>query len=66
MEIKPCPFCGGKEITVCTTEDLGHYNVEFGFFCVCDARRCGCGASTGWSETEDDAMDDWNRRADDV
>lgn len=72
-KLKPCPFCGGRMLfvgTVAETEmtppdhpdfncDSNQYNV------VCDFTAGGCGASSGKGyESEEEAIEAWNRRAD--
>lgn len=50
MKLEHCPFCNGTKI------DLALIGDEF-------AMRCSnCGASTGWYETETEAIAAWNRR----
>ena len=61
-ELKPCPFCGKENIAIVPTKDLG-IDGEFGYFACCNAQRDGCGACSGWSASEDEAIDAWNRRA---
>ena len=63
--LKPCPFCGKNKITIVTTEDLGCTAGDFGYFACCDAQFGGCGASSGWQPSEEDATDAWNRRQND-
>lgn len=67
-ELKPCPFCGCKNIVVDTCHDLedcenfescedaGYYSA------VCDGNDGGCGASTGYRATIKAAVEAWNRR----
>ena len=53
-ELKPCPFCGGKELSVISV--LGEdYYVE------CSSCTT-CGPS---GETYEEAIEAWNRRAED-
>jgi Lar family restriction alleviation protein len=68
-KLKPCPFCG-KEVAVFTTckeeEDCAKFEVceDVGYLCiVCDFNKGGCGASGGYHETREEAIDAWNRRA---
>lgn len=66
----PCPFCGNADSpTLRKTETLEHIEQSIftgGFMVICDASswngKHGCGASSGWSETETEAVADWNRR----
>ena len=50
-ELKPCPFCGGKDVEI---RDL-----KLGIYAVC--RRCG--ASIKFSHSIVDVIAAWNRRA---
>lgn len=54
-ELKPCPFCGGKAVFVCTRQEdeIGFYRCEN--YCV---EQCHTSA-------REDAFDEWNRRAED-
>lgn len=53
IELKPCPFCGGKSVMVKQKSEImsSLYSVCCGF-CYC---------TTPW-ETEEKAAYDWNRR----
>ena len=54
VELKPCPFCGGK------AEMLNYSDNEWLVHCtVCD------GMVERWRETEHEAIEQWNRRAND-
>lgn len=71
-ELKPCPFCGNTNIhkTNCRElEDCAHFEVcdtDILYFAyVCSVNHGGCGATTGYYETEEEAIEAWNRRADD-
>lgn len=48
---KPCPFCGCKAIGV--REMSGHYRAHCG----------GCEATASFQESEQEAIERWNRRA---
>ena len=55
MQIKPCPFCGGEEMSV---YNKSRYEV---------AIKCHtCGAQSGWLPATADAIAAWNRRSDAV
>lgn len=54
-ELKPCPFCGGKNVKLYTyTGVMNYYYIE------CDDCYCG----TGHEESKEIAVAAWNRRAD--
>lgn len=63
-ELKPCPFCGNKNISVITDSaeyslgltDSAYFNV------VCSMNSCGCGASSGWYSNREETIEAWNRR----
>lgn len=47
--LKPCPFCGSKNLEVHT----------FSFYVKCEE----CGGEGPWNDySEDDAISDWNKR----
>lgn len=55
-EVKPCPFCGGKEIVVNKYEHK--VGTRYGIFCT------GCMAmiDPGWAQQKQTVIDMWNRR----
>lgn len=71
IELKPCPFCGGTKIFVGSvaeieltdkySQDYDLYNSQFQ--AVCDYTAGGCGASSCCCESKDEAIENWNRRA---
>lgn len=50
-ELKPCPFCGGKNMRIWNTSTPR---------VSCDD----CLANTAYGETKEEAIEQWNRRAD--
>ena len=54
-KLKPCPFCGGEAEVVFGACDYNVYQV-----CCTGAN---CQAMAGWSNTEEEAIEEWNRRA---
>lgn len=61
----PCPFCGNdgrgpieESLHVCHSEQEEHPNYDC-YNVQCDR----CTATMGYSESEEDAIDAWNRRA---
>lgn len=58
MELKPCPFCGCEAQT--------EFNVVFGFQVVCTNEDCFMSEGLMHDKkTEQDAIETWNRRAND-
>ena len=55
MSLKPCPFCGHSSIVPKALEPRMHY-------CWCHE----CGAQGPFCETDAEAIEAWNRRADSV
>lgn len=73
-ELKPCPFCGRVCCEVidehqecleqCCDEPEGCEAEASGYRAVvCDFNAGGCGAKSGWRQTEEDAVAAWNARA---
>lgn len=50
--LKPCPFCGGKDLYV----DAGEYRTEYEIRCV------KCGGRVSYFDTYQQAANAWNRR----
>lgn len=72
-ELKPCPFCGksvAKVATIAGIEMMDTDNINYAwsirhYSVVCNYLSGGCGAMVGTShETEAEAIEAWNRRAD--
>lgn len=71
IKLKPCPFCGGTKIllgNVANIELMDKYDENYDlcsnlFQVVCAYTVGGCGASSGVRESEDIAIEAWNRRA---
>ncbi len=66
VELKPCPFCGGKAISLLHTEHKNLNNRKFFFSCNdCGANVFleGEGKYKSAEQTEDEAVALWNRRA---
>ena len=51
-ELKPCPFCGSKDLAVECTDGVGLPYV------TC----CNCGVDGAWSPTHNEAIMKWNIR----
>lgn len=64
--LKPCPFCGNKNTAVVVDNAeyaLGLVNDEdVCFKVICSTTSCGCGASSAWCDTRQEAVDRWNKR----
>lgn len=58
-ELKPCPFCkcDAGDMCVGVVKEQGHYAV------VCNSVLGGCGATAGFRETPELAIESWNTRA---
>ena len=55
-DLKPCPFCGYKGVEILADDNKYLY---YRYFSQC--QRCGAGAKRG--HTKEDAVKEWNRRA---
>lgn len=53
MKLKPCPFCGGEA-------DLYFLSYDRRYFVICE--KCDFKTAEFWTEKE--AVDAWNKRAD--
>lgn len=54
-KLKPCPFCGGEAVVDMDESWFWEWEV----FCI----KCGC--ALGHFDTEEEAIERWNRRAGD-
>jgi Lar family restriction alleviation protein len=67
-QLARCPFCGKAapivRLMFSSEVDLidKHYSVDQ-LTVVCDARQGGCGATSGYKGTEEEAIQAWNKRA---
>ena len=70
-ELKPCPFCGGEKLIIADYRELEGCNNLEEYECIpcytvcCDFNQDGCGATSGYRQTESEAIEAWNRRAGD-
>lgn len=70
IKLRECPFCGksvARFTTVAETESCVYFESCYEPTCtmkavVCSVNEGGCGASTGYHESEEDARRAWNRR----
>ncbi len=66
-KLKPCPFCGNGNITIVVDNAYHSFGIAdkdevVNFKVICSVTSCGCGASTGWKYSKEEAIKDWNRR----
>ena len=52
-KLKPCPFCGNHRLSFIT----GAATPQFAVLCE------ECGQTSGWWDTQNKAIEEWNRRA---
>lgn len=57
-ELLPCPFCGGKAFV---SAKLPYFGEELTLAVVCEE----CNAASKHKRTKEEAIDAWNRRAND-
>lgn len=57
LKLRNCPFCGYKGVEILADDNEYLY---YRYFSQC--QRCGAGAKRG--HTKEDAVKEWNRRAD--
>ena len=65
-ELKPCPFCGrADKMKVWKTESRWDHGVIENWRVSCNAEgdEAGCGGSGGAKRTRKEAIEAWNRRA---
>lgn len=63
-ELKKCPFCGETEpvrLVVAKGEDGWRDR----YFVLCNYEDGGCGTESGWYHSKIEAIEAWNRRAED-
>lgn len=58
VDLLPCPFCGGEATNV-PYKNGKYYEVR------CENKDCAVIVFTGVKDTEKEAIEAWNRRADD-
>lgn len=57
-ELKPCPFCGGKEIIFC--DDFTEYGILF--FATCESCGAMAGGTNNREHQKEIALESWNTR----
>ena len=64
-KLKPCPFCGGTD-TLCINRETDKWENKpwtYQYQVICDWNSGGCGSSSGFYDSMEDARDAWNERA---
>ena len=67
-DLKPCPFCGRTDKLVFyeTVQEFDDCKIhQYTIYCDASGDKTGCGASCGYQRTKEEAIEAWNRRADD-
>lgn len=68
-ELKPCPFCGqdiARFVTCHEVEACGEFyrcNHEGSYAVICSFLYGGCGSSSGFYQSRQEAAEAWNQRA---
>ena len=69
-ELKSCPFCGSEaELSRTHPNPAFDWGGRYGttvWEVYCSNTDCPCEAGTGWKNTEAEAIEAWNRRANDA
>lgn len=60
--LKPCPFCGGKAERKETEKYIGFGRMMPQYYIKCGNERCGLYVATCNRDTEEEAVEIWNRR----
>ena len=68
VKLKPCPFCGNRKAPTIMDQNQAlwadpDYDGDLSIVVCCATRKFGCGASTGFCDTSEQAVQAWNRRA---
>jgi len=63
-DLKPCPFCGDGHAPTSIVR-LGKNGWRDHHAVLCDYGAGGCGAESGWYHSREEAIEAWNRRAND-
>lgn len=61
-ELKPCPFCGGKAERKETCNYIWSGRSIPRYFIKCGNKECGLYVATYNRDTEEEAVEIWNRR----
>ena len=55
--LRKCPFCGNKNLIIIDNDEAyPNYSV------CCDYLKGGCGSTSGFRETKEEAIELWNKR----
>lgn len=71
IKLKPCPFCGSITAPTVMNQNEAQWldndidEEDLGMVVCCATRKHGCGASTGFCDTAEQAAKAWNKRAPD-
>lgn len=62
--ISPCPCCGSTKTRLTTTADVQFLAPSIGVFDLvhCPANEDGCGTTSGWYDTPEEAIAGWSKR----
>lgn len=69
-ELRSCPFCGGHNLRIISCDedccdDIDCSGCDTKTFAVCcPIHQEGCGCSSGWKPTKEEAIKAWNNRVD--
>ena len=66
--LKPCPFCGNRNVSLVTENvDFSYGLLDYAEFkVVCSTTSHGCGAMSRKCESKEQTIKAWNRRVGDV
>ena len=65
-ELKACPFCGSHSVKLSTAAKIDmddEPGADNEWAVVCNYNAGGCGATSGYRDTPESAVDAWNRRS---
>ena len=63
-KIRACPFCHKNVAEICGSRELeGVDELSQEYAVCCSFLRGGCGATSGYAQTEEAAVAKWNNRA---
>ena len=62
IKLKPCPFCGKKDLLIRKHRADGMKLFRERYSVVCDFRDGGCGTESGWWYDPEEAAEMWNKR----